>query len=956
MKQYSKTSINDLGGTLNEIVAPSELPTKDVIECVNWRVHKDGRSREKRPGYSKLKEIDGNPPIVQLHEYKDANNLKKTVIVTPHEVIIKKDVASYSRVYLEPDTDMYSDHKALYSYKGKMVTWDKIDNDKGDIIYTEDGENWSTLCTITGLSGAGYKGSVIAEFNNNLFITGYSSSSGGRVMEWDGSTVTHHLTDITNYHGCDMLPWDGRLWVITYVTPSSNDKWKVYYYNGGSWASIDNYGGNSEIDSSGSWNQYNIDHRLARLFVFGGHLYLLTTVYNATKEDFTWQVWKFDASTYDKFTKIYDSADDNELYGLSAIFEHKGVVYVVGSKLDTTDGVPKSNEQRLYSSTDMVSWTVRKSSLSLGMPMGETEFDGRIYLNCSWYDLGGQSHGYTKVWYLDIMSYNFILETTITTNPGYGDNMGGGILDYNGNLYAAKYMEVYKREVTSNEYTNVYYTEKTITEPPPKVVFEDRLLIGGEQDGVALEGESTYKLGIEAPETAPSVAIGESGNLTGDYQYVVTFYRSGNYPCESNPSPASDVVSPSGQKVNLTDIPISPDPKVNARRIYRTTAGGAIFYWLADIEDNSTTTFEDDYHDDELGDEVSYDRYPPPQGKYYEVWDNRLWIAGNNQYPNMLYFTNTGTAEEMASTNFLAIKRRESDVITQIKAFGDYLYVWKKKSWLRIEKIGDSLYEVVQRPEKIGCDASQSVAVCNKLLIWKSEYGIEVFNGDSIFRPILSKVIQRTIDSINKNYLYKCIGGHNPVDGEYWLSIPTGTDTDPTKVIVLDYLKGYFTIYEFAKGISSFYPTTDANGDLVTLVGTPDGFIYVMGDGYTDDGEVINAHFKTGWIPIADEPYIWSILRRIFVRYILPANKTITMKVYKNFEKTPILTKTLSGATPTDNVELRNEIMKRVDARVAGYYIQLEFINNEDVGGECRITGVDLFFRKKLPKHSVEAD
>jgi len=78
------------------------------------------------------------------------------------------------------------------------------------------------------------------------------------------------------------------------------------------------------------------------------------------------------------------------------------------------------------------------------------------------------------------------------------------------------------------------------------------------------------------------------------------------------------------KKINLSAIPVSSDPKVDKKRLYRTTADGEVFFWLVDI-DNAITDYEDDLT--ELGDEVSYDRYPPPVSIFAEVWDDRLWFV-----------------------------------------------------------------------------------------------------------------------------------------------------------------------------------------------------------------------------------------------------------------------------------------------------------------------------------------
>jgi hypothetical protein len=55
------------------------------------------------------------------------------------------------------------------------------------------------------------------------------------------------------------------------------------------------------------------------------------------------------------------------------------------------------------------------------------------------------------------------------------------------------------------------------------------------------------------------------------------------------------------RSASLTSIPISPDPFVTKRRIYRTAANGSTFKVVADINDNTTTTYTDTLADASLG-------------------------------------------------------------------------------------------------------------------------------------------------------------------------------------------------------------------------------------------------------------------------------------------------------------------------------------------------------------------
>jgi hypothetical protein len=95
---------------------------------------------------------------------------------------------------------------------------------------------------------------------------------------------------------------------------------------------------------------------------------------------------------------------------------------------------------------------------------------------------------------------------------------------------------------------------------------------------------------VSAPASAPTVATGTAGSLTGTYYYVVTYITANG---ETNYGPASSSVSPSSQQVNLTSIPVSSSGLVTGRKIYRGTSASGPFSLTATINDNTTTSQSD---------------------------------------------------------------------------------------------------------------------------------------------------------------------------------------------------------------------------------------------------------------------------------------------------------------------------------------------------------------------------
>lgn len=131
----------------------------------------------------------------------------------------------------------------------------------------------------------------------------------------------------------------------------------------------------------------------------------------------------------------------------------------------------------------------------------------------------------------------------------------------------------------------------------------DLALFGIEDGGAVIQNNVIYNDPIFSTPAAPSVATGAAGVLTGTYLYKVTFISAtGN---ESTGGTTSASVSPSSQKVSLTNLPIGPTG-TEGRMIYRTAAGGAdgTQKFVERVNGNVTTVYTDNIADAALGQAV----------------------------------------------------------------------------------------------------------------------------------------------------------------------------------------------------------------------------------------------------------------------------------------------------------------------------------------------------------------
>jgi len=105
-----------------------------------------------------------------------------------------------------------------------------------------------------------------------------------------------------------------------------------------------------------------------------------------------------------------------------------------------------------------------------------------------------------------------------------------------------------------------------------------------------------------APGAITVALVAESGNVdNGSHRYRVTFVTADGETQAGDISAAVTVANKTASgKVLLSSIPIGGST-VTSRKIYRTAANGAVYYLLATIADNTTTTYTDNVADASLG-------------------------------------------------------------------------------------------------------------------------------------------------------------------------------------------------------------------------------------------------------------------------------------------------------------------------------------------------------------------
>lgn len=150
------------------------------------------------------------------------------------------------------------------------------------------------------------------------------------------------------------------------------------------------------------------------------------------------------------------------------------------------------------------------------------------------------------------------------------------------------------------------------------------------------------KAGVDAPTVAPTLADSAVDGLpNGAYLGKYTFVNEDGY--ESNPSDASASCTVATNKITWT-VPVdaSAGNTTASRKLYRTKAGAAVYYYVATISDNTTTAYTDNIADASLTMLMLDNNNIPPAtcSLVYEFLTYMFYVNGDE-----LWFSKAGLPE-----------------------------------------------------------------------------------------------------------------------------------------------------------------------------------------------------------------------------------------------------------------------------------------------------------------------
>lgn len=239
-----------------------------------------------------------------------------------------------------------------------------------------------------------------------------------------------------------------------------------------------------------------------------------------------------------------------------------------------------------------------------------------------------------------------------------------------------------------------------------------------------------YPLTPLPPSAAVALAGTGSGSLTGNYlgrQTYVIKDGSGNVITESDYSAVmASAASVTSQNIAWT-LQASVDSGAGAAgivsRLYRTSAGGAVYSFDQDTPTNATS-LTDSVADAALSSVAAPDRGSAPDLTLIAEFAGRLWGVDRSDVDHLRY-TEAGTAYGWSALNTLVIPHVGSDAagITALIPRRDAIGVARLDVFQQVTGSTRNNFRpvVVNGGEKVGCVSQESVVVFNDVayFLWR---------------------------------------------------------------------------------------------------------------------------------------------------------------------------------------------------------------------------------------------
>lgn len=515
--------------------------------------------------------------------------------------------------------------------------------------------------------------------------------------------------------------------------------------------------------------------------------------------------------------------------------------------------------------------------------------------------------------------------------------------------------------------------DSTVGTPGVSALTATRLIVNSASSTALIQNIRFDRLVVYDRGT-PIAAEGAVGSVfsNGDiYSYKVTYNSKYGHSSNAGPASADLTITASRGSISLTGIPVSPDPQVLSRTLWRTAGGGAFHLFLATISNNTDTTYTDTTADTSLGDtspplegDLSDDNSPPPKAAIVKRWKDTIFLAGLPDRPEVIMFSDQNEPESFPTLN-------ESQLDGKITA------IYETYSGLVIETETGKWQVTGENPDfrfdkiisNIGCVGRRAAGQTRIIGYAIDREGMRLYDLNNPTK--ISEAIRDKFDAFDKANIELIHSAHCKNRNLVAIFVPNSNGEYKGNNYIYQYpvddvYKGWWWQLDLPSSINPLHvqEIEDSNGDFKVYMACDDGMVYELFKLGTKNWELVNGsteaitmQFRTKYFRAADSPdtgeeFTGRIQPRLLeLRYSGDSDNTWTALIETANSN--------SQDVALDSVSLtflfrQSEGLLRlpIPAITAGEYIRITLTNSE-ASKNGIITGMRLSFQSKPGNYPI---
>lgn len=277
--------------------------------------------------------------------------------------------------------------------------------------------------------------------------------------------------------------------------------------------------------------------------------------------------------------------------------------------------------------------------------------------------------------------------------------------------------------------------------------------------------------------------------------------------------------------------------------------------WLDITQLRMSWAFSSTMEDSALGEEVEFDNDLPIGNHLTVSFQEHIFLAGDPDNPNHLYFSKRFRSESWPTENFIEIGSA-NDPITALPTIAGLLGVFTRETKYRVSGNATSGFTTFEAISHRGTRSPKSAVPSDKGIIFCASDGVFTTNligPDTKLSGKIEKLFDRDDqaldqealdhqEKINFDYAEKISGAF--FKGKYFLCYPAGDATEPNRMAVFSFDTEEWTIYSHQGGSL----LVEADIDYLTMGGV-DSYLYAIEQEATDNdlaisGEALTKNFS----------------------------------------------------------------------------------------------------------------